>query len=231
MDLQIPTLHKRSRQDFDTSPAAMKGKVLGAQSSTTHSSFLEDNYKDSDVKLYATQDEANADLAAGRLDAVLADSVVILDWLNGEEGSCCQHVGDNYTDAKWFGEGAGMAVRQEDEALKEKLSQRLLAKLYEHFPHLEGRIDYYELSTTLSTDWFCRYPQGEIYGLDHDPQRLQQDWLGPRTRIPGLWLTGQDTLTCGVTGAMMAGMLTTMSMVGPRKMAPLMKRIYGETPA
>mgnify|MGYP000561983808 CR=1 FL=1 len=24
MDLQIPTLHKRSRQDFDTSPAAMK---------------------------------------------------------------------------------------------------------------------------------------------------------------------------------------------------------------
>ncbi len=113
----------------DTSPAAMKGKVLGAQSSTTHSSFLEDNYKDSDVKLYATQDEANADLAAGRLDAVLADSVVILDWLNGEEGSCCQHVGDNYTDAKWFGEGAGMAVRQEDEALKEKLNAALAAIL------------------------------------------------------------------------------------------------------
>jgi lysine-arginine-ornithine-binding protein len=113
----------------DTSPAAMKGKVLGAQSSTTHSSFLEDNYKDSEIKLYGTQDEANADLAAGRLDAVLADSVVILDWLNGEDGSCCQHVGDNYTDAKWFGEGAGMAVRQEDEALKEKLNAALAAIL------------------------------------------------------------------------------------------------------
>ena len=55
---------------------------------------------------------------------------------------------------------------------------------------------------------------------------MQQDWLGPRTRIEGLWLTGQDTLTCGVTGAMMSGMLTTMAMVGMRKMGPLMKRIY-----
>jgi hypothetical protein len=39
-------------------------------------------------------------------------------------------------------------------------------------------------------------------------------------------LTGQDILTCGVTGAMMAGMLTTTSIVGMRKISPLMKRIY-----
>lgn len=113
----------------DTSPAGLKGKVLGAQSSTTHSSFLEDNYKDSEVKLYATQDEANADLVAGRLDAVLADSVVILDWLNSEAGSCCEHIGENYNDAKWFGSGAGMAVRKEDTELKEKLNVALKAIL------------------------------------------------------------------------------------------------------
>jgi polar amino acid transport system substrate-binding protein len=113
----------------DTSAAGLKGKTLGAQSSTTHSSFLEDNYKDSTVKLYATQDEANADLAAGRLDAVLADSVVTLDWLQSEAGSCCEQVGENYTDAKWFGEGAGMAVRQEDTELKDKLNAALAAIL------------------------------------------------------------------------------------------------------
>ena len=56
---------------------------------------------------------------------------------------------------------------------------------------------------------------------------MQQKWLQPRTRITGLWLTGQDILTCGVTGAMMAGLLTTTSMVGARKIAPLMKEIYG----
>jgi len=107
--------------------------------------------------------------------------------------------------------------RGEDyEALKEQLSQRLLAKLYEHFPHLEGRIDYYELSTTLSTDWFCRYPEGEIYGLDHDPQRLQQDWLRPKTEIPGLYLAGQDVLSCGVVGAMIGGFLAAVKAGGPR---------------
>ena len=89
----------------DTISAGLKGKTLGAQSSTTHSSYLEDNYKDSTVKLYATQDEANADLAAGRLDAVLADSVVILDWLGGD-GSCCEHIGETHNDPKWFGLGA-----------------------------------------------------------------------------------------------------------------------------
>ena len=39
-------------------------------------------------------------------------------------------------------------------------------------------------------------------------------------------MTGQDILTCGVTGAMMSGMITTMAMVGPGKMGPLMKQIY-----
>lgn len=109
----------------DTSPAGLKGKTLGAQSSTTHSSYLEDNYKDSTVKLYATQDEANADLEAGRLDAVLADSVVILDWLGSDAGSCCEHVGETHNDPKWFGQGAGMAVRKGEEDLKDKLNTAL----------------------------------------------------------------------------------------------------------
>jgi phytoene dehydrogenase-like protein len=99
-------------------------------------------------------------------------------------------------------------------ALKEELSQRLLAKLYEKLPHLEGRIDYYELSTSLSTDYFCRYSQGEIYGLDHDPQRFEQDWLKPRTDIPGLYLAGQDVLTCGVVGAMVGGLLAAVQIGG-----------------
>ncbi len=102
------------------------------------------------------------------------------------------------------------------EALKERLSQRLLEKLYEKLPHLRGKVDYYELSTSLSTDYFCRYGTGEIYGLDHDPQRFEQDWLKPETEIPGLYLTGQDILSCGVVGAMIAGLLTATKLGGIR---------------
>ncbi|MDH3860803.1 MAG: NAD(P)/FAD-dependent oxidoreductase [Gammaproteobacteria bacterium] len=112
------------------------------------------------------------------------------------------------------------------EALKEALGSRLMETLYDKLPHLRGKVDYFEVSTPLSTNWFGGYQRGELYGLEHSQQRLKQDWLRPKTTIPGLWLTGQDVLTAGVTGAMMAGLITTMSMVGARKMGPLLRRIY-----
>ena len=130
---------------------------------------------------------------------------------------------------EWFApwRGTTWGKRGEDyEAFKRELGERLMRHLYDKLPQLEGRVDYYEVSTPLSTEWFSAYGRGELYGLEHTVERFRQDWLGPRTRIPGLWLTGQDTLTCGVTGAMMSGLLTTMAMVGMRRMGPLMKRIY-----
>ena len=133
---------------------------------------------------------------------------------------------DNY-DLFSAWEGEEWSKRGEDyQKMKDEIAERMLGVLLEYHPELRGRIDYYELSTPLSTEWFSAYQRGELYGLDHTPERLQQDWLTPRTRIPGLWLTGQDVLTCGVTGAMMAGMLTVVAMVGGRKIGPLMKQIY-----
>jgi len=117
----------------------------------------------------------------------------------------------------WFAAWADKpwGKRGEDyEALKERLSQRLLRKLYEKLPQLEGKVDYYELSTSLSTDHFCRYRHGEIYGIDHTPGRFEQDWLKPKTEIPGLWLTGQDVVSCGVVGAMVGGLLTAIALGG-----------------
>ncbi len=126
---------------------------------------------------------------------------------------------------KWNDETWGK--RGDDyEALKARFGERLMDVLYDKVPQARGKVDYYEVSTPLSTNWFGGYQKGELYGLAHTSKRLEQDWLRPKTRIPGLWLTGQDILTCGVTGAMMAGLITTMSMVGPRTMGPLLKRIY-----
>ncbi|OZG74509.1 FAD-dependent oxidoreductase [Hahella sp. CCB-MM4] len=116
--------------------------------------------------------------------------------------------------------------RGEDyDQLKDELSERILAQVYEKLPQLKGKIDYFELSTPLSTDYFCRYTRGEIYGLDHTPERFNQDWLRPKTAIKGLYLTGQDILSCGVVGAMIAGLLTTVA-VDTRASLPLMKKMF-----
>lgn len=111
------------------------------------------------------------------------------------------------------------------ESLKQWYGERLLEHLYDKLPQLRGRIDYWEVSTPLSMQWFCGYGRGELYGLDHDPQRLQQDWLRPRTRVPGLWLTGQDVMSCGVAGAMMGGVAAAVSIAGVRRMAPLLRSL------
>jgi arginine/ornithine transport system substrate-binding protein len=98
---------------FDFTADGLSGKVIGTQRATIHENFLRDNFTKSDIRVYATQDEANADLAAGRLDLVLADSVALNEgFLKKPEGACCGFVGPDYTDPKWFGEGAGIAIRK-----------------------------------------------------------------------------------------------------------------------
>ena len=102
----------------DISAAAMKGKTIGGQGSTTHANYLEKTYKDSTVKLYKTQDEANLDLASGRLDFVVADKVVLGDFIKGPGKDCCKFVADIPRDVSIFGAGVGGAVRKEDQDLK-----------------------------------------------------------------------------------------------------------------
>lgn len=129
-----------------------------------------------------------------------------------------------WSDQTWSARG------EEYDALKEKFAQRLLAEVYKQCPQLEAALDYYELSTPLSTQWFQLYDRGEIYGLDHDPERFRQAWLHPVTPVKNLYLTGQDVVTAGVGGAMIGGLMTTGAMLGPRKFQEVMKLLKSWQP-
>jgi polar amino acid transport system substrate-binding protein len=110
----------------DTSPAALKGRTLGAQSGTVHANYLQDIYQDSVIKLYGSEEEADAALAAGKLDAVLADGTALWRWLSqSREGRCCQFAGPSIRDPKWFGEGVAIAVRKGDTALKARFDKAI----------------------------------------------------------------------------------------------------------
>jgi arginine/ornithine transport system substrate-binding protein len=113
----------------DVSKEGLKGKRVGVQRATIHDSFLTDNFGDSvEVVRYGTQDEANLDLVAGRVDLLLADSIVIQQgFLRTPEGKAFAQIGPTFSDPRWFGEGAGIAVRKQDEDLKAKLSEAIAA--------------------------------------------------------------------------------------------------------
>lgn len=100
------------------------------------------------------------------------------------------------------------------EQLKEKIAQRLLKELYKQLPQVEGKINYYELSTPLTTEHFINYEKGEIYGLDHSPSRFRQSFLKPKTPIKNFYLTGQDIVTAGIGGALFSGVLSGTAVTG-----------------
>ncbi|MCB1474852.1 MAG: ABC transporter substrate-binding protein [Rhodobiaceae bacterium] len=107
----------------EVTPEALAGKTLGAQSSTVSANVLEDKYKNSTIRLYPTQDEAYADLAAKRLDAVLADSGPTALWLKTDDANCCAFMGEPVVKD----DEIGIAVRKEDTDLKEALNKALAA--------------------------------------------------------------------------------------------------------
>jgi arginine/ornithine transport system substrate-binding protein len=105
----------------------LKGKVVAVQRATIHENFLRDNFGDViEIRSYATQDEANADLAAGRVDLVLADSIALDEgFLKTDAGKGFAFTGPGFSDPKWFGDGAGIAVRKGDDELREALNKAI----------------------------------------------------------------------------------------------------------
>jgi all-trans-retinol 13,14-reductase len=111
--------------------------------------------------------------------------------------------------------GSTWNKRGEDyEALKQRLMDRMLNVLFEKMPQLKEHLDYVELSTPLSTQWFQWNDGGEILGLDHTVQRFEQSWIHPKTKIKNFYLTGSDVVTAGVGGALMGGVMSTAAMLG-----------------
>lgn len=118
---QTPAKFVRKKGDpVEITKDGLKGKKVGVQRATIHDNYISDNYGDAvEIVRYGTQDEAYLDMKAGRLDLLLADSVALDEgFLSTPEGADYEFIGPNLTDAKWFGEGAGIALRKGDDELR-----------------------------------------------------------------------------------------------------------------
>ncbi|WP_425087592.1 ABC transporter substrate-binding protein [Stappia sp.] len=111
----------------EASDAALDGKLLGAQSSTTHSNYAEAKLPSAELKLYPTPDEYKLDLGSGRIDAAIDDVVVLSDWLATDDGACCKLLGTLVPDPVINGQGAGIAIRKDEPELKAMLNDAIAA--------------------------------------------------------------------------------------------------------
>ncbi|MGP8164048.1 MAG: phytoene desaturase family protein [Steroidobacteraceae bacterium] len=97
-------------------------------------------------------------------------------------------------------------------ALKRVIEERLLAQFARHFPALAPMIMAREVSTPLTSVAFTGAVHGGVYGIEASPRRFFSDSLRARTPVPGLFLTGQDISSAGITGAMMGGVIAAAAL-------------------
>lgn len=111
----------------DMSPAGMKGRKIGAMAGTVHAAYLEDLYRpDTEVRLYASLDDASLDLALDRIDAVLGDKIALFEWLKrGKEADCCAFQSDAPPSVAHFGEGYGVGLRKDDADLRQLFNRAI----------------------------------------------------------------------------------------------------------
>jgi polar amino acid transport system substrate-binding protein len=69
----------------------------------------------------------NADLAAGRIDYMVADGVSLMSFLATAPGACCEVYGMVPMDMAVLGNGVGVGLRKEDTALLEKVNAGIKA--------------------------------------------------------------------------------------------------------
>jgi phytoene dehydrogenase-like protein len=101
------------------------------------------------------------------------------------------------------------------EAAKGRVTQALLALVEQQHPGFRDLVAYAELATPLTFEHFTGAPSGTIYGYPATPDRFRKTWLTPKTPIRNLYLTGTDAAVLGVMGALMGGVATASTLLGP----------------
>jgi arginine/ornithine transport system substrate-binding protein len=176
-----------ARQGGEPPPAGfdevgLRGARIGVQQGTAHAAYLAARYGETvRTTRYPSVEAALDALGRGEVALVLADALVVdQNAMRSEAGRDLRFVGPDLLHPDWFGEGAGIAVRKEDAALRERLDGAL-ARLHAdgRYRAIAGRYFGFDISGTAAP------PREErrVAGVPPRPERdLPQLIDGPNTR-------------------------------------------------
>lgn len=112
------------------------------------------------------------------------------------------------------------------EEIKEKWRDRLKSALFDVYPQLKETVELFDVSTPLTVEHYLPTTSGSGTGVEvHAGKSCRftnfsvMKMLDMRTPVPGLWMTGQDTLLCGVPLAQASGLICGMRIAGPARAA------------
>ncbi|ASZ11473.1 NAD(P)/FAD-dependent oxidoreductase [Chitinophaga pendula] len=104
------------------------------------------------------------------------------------------------------------------EAFKEEKANRLLDRVEKRFPGLRNCIHSYYAATPLSYRDYLGTTDGSMYGVLKDYKDPLRTRISPRTRVPNLYLTGQNLNLHGILGVTMSAVMTCGEFIGLEKL-------------
>lgn len=212
--------------ETDIIKAAYKSRVKGLENSiggfVVNIVFKKDSYpyvksnyyyhKDGQVWNMANHTEENWPLcyavffAASSKSEQYAESMTLLAYMRFDEVK------------EWA--GTFNTVSAEDDrgesyaAFKKRKAEQLLDCVEEKFPGLRDAIKSYYVATPLSYRDYIGNDDGSMYGIVKDYSNPLKTFISPRTKVPNLFLTGQNLNLHGILGATMSGLVTCTAFLG-----------------
>jgi len=127
-------------------PKALEDRTIAVVGGSAHEAFLKTFYPQSTLAPYPSAQLARAALKDGRAHALFGDAISLSFWLNGADaGGCCAFKGGPYTDARFFGEGVGVAVKKGNGHLRRAL-EYALSRLAQRGVYSELYLKYFPIA-------------------------------------------------------------------------------------
>ena len=100
------------------------------------------------------------------------------------------------------------------EAFKKRKAETLLDNVEKKFPAIRDCIEAYYTATPLSYRDYIGTTDGSMYGIVKDYKNLKKSFIETRTKIPNLFLTGQNLNLHGILGAAISALVTCKAVLG-----------------
>jgi phytoene dehydrogenase-like protein len=123
--------------------------------------------------------------------------------------------------ARWRGTAPG--ERGPDyERFKESLGDKMIAAAENVMPGIGRALRFRSVSTPLSNDFYCATPRGAAYGTAKTPWQLGPLSFAATTSVEGLYSCGASTLSHGVAGTAMTGLVAAKAVLHATRVSDLL---------
>ena len=117
---------RSSSELTEITPEALEDVKVGVVKDTAHERYLRDFFTEAKIIAFDSDEALRGALKGGEVEAIFGDAISLMFWVNGQEAEgCCQFRGRGFLEARYFGEGVGIAVAKGNIRLKEVLNYAL----------------------------------------------------------------------------------------------------------